>query len=290
MRLLVVSVSALCAACFAATCAVAADQWGQAQDQLPPYNSHVDRRHGSDRAYPDRGAIVRDLPKGAAVVNYAGISYRFAGGVWYESLGPAYMVVAPPIGIIVPQLPAFVTSFEVAGESYLYANDVFYRPQPDLGGYEVVNDPQDTATSGGSAASAGTPSNMNSPAPLPIATPQPDAAPQAIPASPPEASSATDAQAPVQAKSMAVPAPTSGSDSSPVPALSNPTRVVISPRNGQSADQEATDRYECYQFAVAQSGFDPLASASGVSAAAQARSNYSRAQAACLDGRGYAVE
>lgn len=229
MRLLVLSASALCVACLGATCATA-------QTGHPPYATHVDRRHGHDHTYPDRGAVVRDLPQGAIAVNYAGISYRFAGGVWYERRGPAYIVVEPPIGLIVPQLPPFVTSFESGGKTYVYANDVFYRPRPDLGGYVVVNDPQDE-----------------------------------VPERPP-------------ARTHLASAPREE-----VP--SNPTGVAIDPRNGQSADQQALDRYECYRFAVAQSGFDPLAMHSGLPSAEVARGNsdYSQAQATCLEGRGYTL-
>ena len=71
----------------------------------------------------------------------------------------------------------------------------------------------------------------------------------------------------------------------------NPTGVAIYPRNGQNADQQAMDRYECYRFAVGQTGFDPLASNSGTSPADVERrdAEYSRAQAACLEGRGYTL-
>lgn len=300
MRLLVLSVSALCAACFGVTCAVAqSGQWGQVEDQTPPYHTHIDRRHGHDHVYPDRGAVVRDLPQGATAVNYAGISYQFAGGVWYRPLGPAYIVVAPPIGLIVPQLPAFTTSLDSGGKTYLYANDVFYRPRPELGGYEVVNDPEDTVPEGSQAPAAASPSVV--PAPLPAATSQPDETPQATPASmSPGAAAASaapaapiSAQTPVQEKSVtAPPAPAPAVSSSAAPALANPTRVEIHPRNGQSADQQASDRYECYRFAVAQTGSDPLALNSGASSAeaAQRNSEYSRAQAACLEGRGYTVQ
>jgi hypothetical protein len=72
----------------------------------------------------------------------------------------------------------------------------------------------------------------------------------------------------------------------------NPTGVAIHARNGQSPDQQAMDRYECYRFAVGQTGFDPLATNGGLPPAEVARrdSEYSRAQAGCLRGRGYAVQ
>jgi hypothetical protein len=291
MRFLILSMSALCAACFGVTCAVAqSGQWGQAADQIPPYHTHFDRYLGHDHVYPDRGAVVRDVPQGAIGVNYAGVSYRFAGGVWYQPLGPAYIVVAPPIGVMVPQLPSFATSFDSGGETYLYANDVFYRPRPDLGGYEVVNNPQDIAPQASQAPSAA--STAAAAAPPPAVIPSPDATPQANAAPVNPAPAPVPVQMPVQAnRATTPPVTTPAVPSSVTPAPANPTRVMIQPRNGQSADQQANDRYECYRFAVAQSGFDPLASNSGGPAeVAQRSADYSRAQAACLDGRGYTVQ
>lgn len=252
MRLFVLCVSALYAVCLAATCAIA---------QTAPYATHMDRRHGNDHVYPDRGAVVRDVPRRATGISYAGISYRFAAGVWYQRQGPAYIVVTPPIGVIVPRLPAFATSFNSGGKNYLYADDVFYSPRPDLGGYEVVNDPEDDA---------------------PEQPPEPPAVLPAV-AQPP-------AESPGQPENVAAAtaAPVTPSDS---PGASNPTGIAISPRNGQSEDQQAIDRYGCYQFAVAQTGFDPLAMNSGAPPDQVARldSDYARAQAACLEGRGYTV-
>ena len=68
-------------------------------------------------------------------------------------------------------------------------------------------------------------------------------------------------------------------------------KVFVYPRNGQTADQQARDRYECYRFAVAQSGFDPMRPSNGAPQAARAepQSDYDRAQAACLEGHGYTV-
>jgi hypothetical protein len=109
------------------------------EEQTEPYHKHRDMRHGHDHVYPDRGAIVRDLPHGAVIVNYAGVSYRFEGGVWYEPRGPAYVVVDPPIGLLVPALPGFSTPVVHAGETYMYLNGAYYRARPEIGGYEVVN-------------------------------------------------------------------------------------------------------------------------------------------------------
>ncbi|HEV2269710.1 MAG TPA: DUF6515 family protein [Steroidobacteraceae bacterium] len=323
MRLLAVGVLGI--ACLGATCAMAqTGQWGQAEDQIPPYRTHVDRRQGHHHVYPDRGAVIRELPQGAIGVNYAGISYRFVAGVWYERLGPAYIVVAPPIGLIVPNLPAFATSFDSAGKAYLYANDVFYRPRPDLGGYEVVNDPQDAEPERALAPARVPSSRLASAASsAPAATVRPaiqtnetgaEAAAQpatqiekaaVLPAVATAAQPATQiertavlpaaaaaAQPVTQIEKTAAPrAPAVAAPASDSPAPANPIAVAIDPRHGQSADQQAMDRYECYRFAVAQTGFDPLAARSRAASEDVARSDaeYSRAQTVCLESRGYSV-
>ena len=65
--------------------------------------------------------------------------------------------------------------------------------------------------------------------------------------------------------------------------------LMVYPKNGQSAEQQAKDKFECHQWAVGQSGFDPTTSAAA-SGAANKRNDYMRAQAACLEGRGYSVQ
>lgn len=68
--------------------------------------------------------------------------------------------------------------------------------------------------------------------------------------------------------------------------------IFVYPKNGQSSEQQARDRYECHRSAVDQTGFDPTAAGGGVphESAANKRSDYLRAQAACLDARGYSVK
>lgn len=78
-----------------------------------------------------------------------------------------------------------------------------------------------------------------------------------------------------------------------VPQATGPDRTYVYPRNGQSAQQQASDEYECHRWAVSQTGFDPTAAAtsavvSTVPSPAQ-RSDYQRARTACLEGRGYTV-
>ena len=69
-------------------------------------------------------------------------------------------------------------------------------------------------------------------------------------------------------------------------------KATALPKNGQSPDVQARDHYECYKFAVAHSGFDPM-HVNGATAATQVaeqQSDYERAQAACFEGRGYSVQ
>jgi hypothetical protein len=60
--------------------------------------------------------------------------------------------------------------------------------------------------------------------------------------------------------------------------------VFMYPRNGQTDQQQAQDRFECHQWAQSQTGFDPTTSGSGGNP-----DDYRRAMIACLDGRGYSA-
>ncbi len=65
------------------------------------------------------------------------------------------------------------------------------------------------------------------------------------------------------------------------------SELMAYPKNGQTADQQGRDKFECHQWAVKQSGYDPT---TGSAAPAGRLSDYMRAQAACLEGRGYSVQ
>jgi hypothetical protein len=69
---------------------------------------------------------------------------------------------------------------------------------------------------------------------------------------------------------------------------SEDTSVYIYPRNGQSAQQQATDRDECHRWAQQQTGFDPSNPGSASTTGGTAAS-YHRAMLACLDARGYSA-
>ncbi len=67
--------------------------------------------------------------------------------------------------------------------------------------------------------------------------------------------------------------------------------VFIYPKNGQSAEQQDKDRYECHRWAADQTHFDPTRTTVELTpdAAEAQRADYFRAMNACLDGRGYTV-
>ncbi len=70
-----------------------------------------------------------------------------------------------------------------------------------------------------------------------------------------------------------------------------PGDAYVYPNAGQSPEQQSTDRYECHRWATDQTGFDPTQAGGGVAPNQQASANdaYRRAEAACLQGRGYTV-
>lgn len=70
-------------------------------------------------------------------------------------------------------------------------------------------------------------------------------------------------------------------------------RVFVYPKNGQTAQQQAKDESECSSWAGSQTGYTPAtgtaANESG-SATLAKRQDFLRAEAACLEGRGYSIE
>ena len=70
------------------------------------------------------------------------------------------------------------------------------------------------------------------------------------------------------------------------------SEIYVYPRNGQSEEQQSTDRYECHRWAVDKTGFDPTRPAGNVAETdmTRNRSDYRRAEGACLEARGYSVK
>jgi len=70
------------------------------------------------------------------------------------------------------------------------------------------------------------------------------------------------------------------------------SKMFIYPREGQSEEKQANDRYECHMWAVGQTNYDPTKISSGIPGdqIIQKRSDYQRAMGSCLDGRGYTAK
>ena len=69
-------------------------------------------------------------------------------------------------------------------------------------------------------------------------------------------------------------------------------QIFIYPRKGQNDQQQAKDRYECHNWAVGQTHYDPTQPPGNAPEAQpnQKRADYDRAMGACLDARGYTVK
>ena len=67
--------------------------------------------------------------------------------------------------------------------------------------------------------------------------------------------------------------------------------VQLTPNNGQTAEQQARDRYDCYRWALSQTGFDPLHPKGGMptAQASQQQDAYDQVRTSCLQQRGYTV-
>ena len=80
--------------------------------------------------------------------------------------------------------------------------------------------------------------------------------------------------------------PRAGENSAPV--ATEVAEQFVYPRQGQDATQTSRDRYECYLWAVEQSGVEPSQVIN--SSPATSIESYQRANGACLEARGYSVK
>jgi hypothetical protein len=90
-----------------------------------------------------------------------------------------------------------------------------------------------------------------------------------------------------QYETVAPPAEAGAAGAEPA-AAGQSAALIAYPKNGQTEEQQGKDKFECHRWAVSQTGFDPTQAGGG--AAGGRRSDYTRAQAACLEGRGYSVK
>jgi hypothetical protein len=79
-----------------------------------------------------------------------------------------------------------------------------------------------------------------------------------------------------------------GAQAPDLPGAPAPSELIAYPKNGQSADQQAADKFECHKWAVSQLGYDPATAGGG--AVRRDPTDYNRAQTACLEARGYSVK
>jgi hypothetical protein len=98
-----------------------------------------DNRFHHNHYYPALGYGVTALPPGGVAIGFRGARFFFHSGVWYQPVGPRFVVVRPPVGIIVPVLPPSYATVWTGGIPYYYANDTYYEQAP--GGYAVVDAP-----------------------------------------------------------------------------------------------------------------------------------------------------
>jgi hypothetical protein len=84
--------------------------------------------------------------------------------------------------------------------------------------------------------------------------------------------------------------PPANADQPSAPPASSIENLIIYPKNGQTAEQQAADRYECHRWAKSQTGFDPTEPGGGAGNNPAGRGSYDRAISACLTGRGYEVK
>lgn len=165
------------------------------------------------------------------------------GGYWGGRFWPG---VHYGVGFawFLPVLPLYCSTFWWSGVPYYYYNDIYYTWSPAADGY-VATDPPPAgpAPSDGSADSGA------------AAAPDSDAIASGYPAN-------------AAAAGASAPTPGAASDN-----------VFAYPANGQTEDQQAADRAQCDQWAVAQTG-----------AGSSGSPEFRRAVIACFQGRGYSAQ
>ena len=91
---------------------------------------------------PRWGATVRVVPTGAVVVKHKRTPYYFYSGVYYNRVGPDYVVVRPARGIRVKVLPVGYRTVVVGQNRYYYYYGTFYTKGNEAKEYIVVDAPE----------------------------------------------------------------------------------------------------------------------------------------------------
>jgi hypothetical protein len=90
---------------------------------------------------------------------------------------------------------------------------------------------------------------------------------------------------------VVAPPPEAATATQDAPSTSNSSSsldLYAYPKNGQTEEQQKSDRYECHRWAAGQTGFDPTEGTTNQ--AGSKAGDYRRAETACLNARGYSVQ
>ncbi len=118
--------------------------------QADPFHDHRGgwhddwRRADVPRFRPGFGVTVDLLPPSPRLVIHGRDRFYFSGGVWYRPVGPRFIVVAPPIGIVIPFLPDYYETRVISGDTYYVADGTYYHVAPNGNGYIITAPPTGT--------------------------------------------------------------------------------------------------------------------------------------------------
>lgn len=237
-----------------------------AQDLALARGDEHERARPAERAEPraaPRAPALRPGP-GPARPAFDGrgqvLDSRFNHGRYY-----------PPVGTVRPALPDNYRPYYRGSERYYFNGGIWYAPRGP--GFVVVRPPSGLVISVlppfySTVWFGGVPYYY---ADNVYYTWQPDQNGYAVVDPPPDLDNASTAP-----------------DSAPPDAPQ--TDLIIYPKDGQSHEQQAADRFECHTWAKGQTGFDPTQPAGGSAGNPDVnRNNYNRAMSACLQARGYQV-
>lgn len=100
-----------------------------------------DVRHGHNRYYAPHGHGVKALPRHHHRVIVRKSPFYYSQGVFYRPFAAEFVVVGAPIGAVVSILPPRYTTLYIGPVPYYYANFAYYRWDPVVTGYRVVEEP-----------------------------------------------------------------------------------------------------------------------------------------------------
>ena len=113
---------------------------------IPPALSYAQSRgrHDGHEYYryhdrPSLGMRLSFIPEDTFIVNARGTSYYYYDGLYYNRMGPDYVLVNPPIGAVVGSIPSDYRLVMINGVNYYTDSGIFYVYTRY--GYQVVPPP-----------------------------------------------------------------------------------------------------------------------------------------------------